>query len=172
MKNNSGVSLMALVITIVIMIILSAVALRQGNEDYIKAQEAKEDAERNQVTIAVEYRYGNYLRNKTTNQLVGDEIPITFDVNNFDEVYIAATKAQIKQYLVELFQSEGRLSMDTTRQRFEREIGEFIETNINQMQYTRILRHGDIINLELDNISLKSVFLVNYATNSVVGPIN
>ena len=62
--------------------------------------------------------------------------------------------------------------MDTTRQRFEREIGEFIETNINQMQYTRILRHGDIINLELDNISLKSVFLVNYATNSVVGPIN
>ncbi len=172
MKKNKGISLIALAIAIVIMIILAGIALNAATEDHSKAQQSKEDAERGQVTIGVSYRYGNYLRNKTSNPLVGDVLPFEFDKYNFDENYIETFKEEVKVYLIELFQSESRLNNEDTRQRFEKEIEDFIEKNLYHFEYTRILRHNDIINLELDNISLQSVFLVHYYTDSVVGPIN
>ena len=172
MKNNKGLSLIALAIAIVIMIILASVALRSGSTDYEKAVQAKEDAERGQVVTAVEYRYGNYLVNKTTNPLIGEKLEFNTSISDYtDEDFLENYKNDLKFFLVHFFQSEGRLSSPDRLTNFESDVDLFIERNLSCMEYTRILRHADIINLELDNIALNSVFLVNYYTNSVVGPI-
>ena len=172
MKNNKGISLIALAIAIVIMIILASVALRAGTTDYDKAVEAKEDAERGQVSTAIGYRYGNYLVNKTTNPLIGDKIGFNSTLSDYTgENFIEDYKRELKEYLILFFMGEGRLNAPERLTNFEADMDEFLERNLDCMQYTRILRHADIINLELDNISLNSVFLVNYYTNSVVGPI-
>ena len=163
MSNNRGVSMIALIIAIVIMIILASIALNAGNDAYDKAQVAKADAERNQVMQAVETRFGKYSVNRTASPLVGDTIPNDYTTVN-----------EIFDYLMNLFRSESRLFSDDeminhTR---EKEIQEFLINNADKMEYTRILRHDDIINLGLDNITLRSEFLVNYYSSNVVGPIN
>ncbi|MBR3281202.1 MAG: hypothetical protein IKI57_05145 [Clostridia bacterium] len=163
MKNNKGVSIIALIVTIIVLIILSMVAIRASTEDYDKAQQAKENSERNQIVQAVAVRYGNYQRNSTANPLVGDKIPDEYD-----------TKEAIKQYLIDLFKSENRMvsKREVEEHTLEREISSFIEKNITLMEYTRILRHADIVSLNVDNVSQSAVFLVNFETSSVVGPIN
>ena len=163
MKNNKGVSMIALIIAIVIMVILASIALNSGNEAYDKALIAKADAERNQVIQAVETRYGKYSINRTASPLVGDTIP--------EEYY---TVNDISKYLMDLFRGENRLYSDDemTNHTREKQIQEFLVNNVDHMEYTRILRHADIINLGLDNITLKSVFLVNYYSSDVVGPIS
>ena len=163
MKSNKGVSIISLIIVIVVTIILASVALNAGNLDINKAQEAKKRAERNQVIQAIGARYGSYNVNGTASPLVGDKIPSEL-----------STPDEIKSYLITMFKSENRmLSEDEAiNHTIENEIDSFLEKNEDQMDFTRILRHSDIINLGLDNISLGSVFLINYYTATVVGPID
>ncbi len=163
MKNNRGVSMIALIIAIVIMIILASIALNAGNDAFDRAQIAKADAERKEVMKAVESRYGKYSINKTASPLVGEKIPAEYYTVN-----------EISDYLIDLFRSENRMFSDDEMMNHtrEREIQAFLVNNVDNMEYTRILRHDDVINLGLDNITLKSVFLVNYYSVDVVGPIS
>ena len=163
MKNNKGVSIIALIVVIIILVILSTLTIRASMEDYDKAQSAKESSERTQVVNAVAVRYGNYLRNSTANPLVGDKIPDDYD-----------TIQACKEYLVDLFKSENRMqsSREVKDHELEKGIQDFLEKNIDLMDYTRILRHSDIVSLNVDNVSQSAVFLVNYETSMVVGPIN
>ncbi len=162
MKNNKGISLVALVVVIIILVILSSIAITAGMNDYNKAQQAKENLERSQVIEAVSTRYNNYLRNSTANPLVGDKVPDDYQ-----------TEEEIKKYLIGLFQSENRISNSPEKyDAFEKELDAFVEENVKLMKYTRVLRHDDIVSLNVDNVSISAVFLVNYYTSSVIGPVN
>jgi Tfp pilus assembly protein PilE len=162
MKNNKGISLVALVVVIIILVILSSIAITAGMNDYDKAQQAKENLERSQVIEAVSTRYNNYLRNSTANPLVGDKVPDDYQ-----------TEEEIKEYLIGLFQSESRISNSPEKYAtFEKELDAFVEENVKLMKYTRVLRHDDIVSLNVDNVSISAVFLVNYYTSSVIGPVN
>ena len=162
MKKNKGVSLLALVIVIVVMIILASIAIRASYQDVNKASEAKAKAERSEVTTAISARYGDYMINKIANPLVGDMIPSDL-----------TTPEEQKDYLVSMFQGEGRLysedeGMNNT---LKNEMQSLLEKCTDCPAFTRILRHDDIVSLGVDNIASRSVFLVNYYKNLVVGPI-
>lgn len=162
MKNNEGINLIALILTIIVMIIIAGVAISNVPEAYQKAQQAKELTENSEVKKAITNRYGDYVRNGTAHPLIGDVIPSNF-----------VTTEEIRTYLITLFKSENRSLMgNRDDMTFEEELDAFLARNVNLMNYTRILRHSDAVNLDIGSISINSVFLVNYFTTDVIGPIN
>ncbi len=158
MKNNKGINMIALVVTIIVMIIIASISLNAAIKDRQKAEEAKRLSERNQVEKAVGIRYANHVRNSAHYPIIGASIP---------EQYTTAD--EIKEYIVDLFTRE---EVSSNLNEFSDDLDEFINTNLKYMEYTRILRHSDVIGLEIENVTLKSVFIVNYYTGKVLGPIS
>ncbi len=169
MNNKKGVSIVALVFMIIIMIILAGIALRSGMTGYDKAYEAKAKEERRQIVNAISSRFGDYQRNSTVYPLVGFEIPLEY----LDESIAEDTRAEnISNYLIRVFRSDNRLNLDSkTIVTTEEDIRNFVKKNMDCINYTRILMHDDIIELGIDTISLQSMFLINYYSADVVGPI-
>ena len=169
MKKNQGVSLIALIIMIIVMIIIAGIALTAGVGSYDKAIEAKNKEERHQVKNAVSTRFGEYTMNSSLKPLLGEQIPNEYFLEDNPEERIQA----VKMYLVGLFVAEGRLMTDDESENHTtvNEIEEFLKKNYDQMEYTRIIRHSHIIELGIDSIALPSVFLVNYYSADVIGPI-
>jgi type II secretory pathway pseudopilin PulG len=167
--NNKGISLIALAIMIIVMIIIASIAMNAGIDSYDQAVDAKNKEERNQVSQAVNARFGDNQFNAAVSPIVGELIPSECFSYPTDEQIIESAKT----YLVDLFISEGRLQTqdEVTNKTIQKDIQRFLEENINDMQYTRILRHNDIIELGLESITINSIFLVNYYSADVVGPI-
>jgi len=165
MKKNKGISLISLVVMIVIMIILAAIAIRVGMESYENALESKAATERQEVIAAVSGRFGDYQRNSTANPIVGFIVPDEYLEN----------KDTIANYIINKLKVEyGKLFTDdeikdSTQQKL---IYKFIEDNYDDMEYTRILSYSDLIDLEIENTNINAVYVVNYYSNDVVGPIN
>ena len=44
--------------------------------------------------------------------------------------------------------------------------------NFDDMEYTRLLFHSDLIELGIEKTNLNAVYLVNYYSSDVVGPIS
>ena len=162
MKKDQGVSLIALIIMIIIMVIIAGIALSA-------ALEAKNKEERHQVQNAVSTRFGEYTMNSSLKPLLGEQIPGEYFLEDDPDARIQA----VKTYLVGLFVSEGRLRTDDeiNNHTIVNEIDAFLKKNYDQMEYTRIIRHSHIIELGIDSIALPSVFLVNYYSADVIGPI-
>lgn len=167
--NNKGISLIALVILIVVMIIIASIAMNSGTGSYDNALVAKAREERNQMIHAVETRFGDYQINSIMKPLIGEVIP--------DEYLIHSTPEEVIEscydYLVKMFLSENRLQTDDelNNKTLQNQIRKFLEDNVADMDYTRVIRHRDAIELGLESVSLDTVFLVNYYSIDVVGPI-
>ena len=165
MKNNKGINLIALIVMIIVMIILAAIAIKTGTDAYQNALKTKGAEERKQVEYAISDRFGDYQRNETANPLVGFIIP--------DED--VETEAKAKNYLISKFKGEyGKLATDDEIQNNTQRklIEKFVADNFNEMEYTRILIYSDLIDLGVENTNLNAIYLVNYYSNDVVGPIN
>ena len=167
--NNKGISLIALVILIVVMIIIATIAMNSGTSSYDNALDAKAKEERNQMIHAVQSRFGDYQINSIMKPLIGEVIP--------DEYLIQPTEDEIVEscydYLYKLFITENRLQTEDEikNKTLQTQIRKFLEDNVKDMDYTRIIRHRDAIELGLESVSLDTVFLVNYYSIDVVGPI-
>ena len=162
MKNNKGVNLVALVVMMVVMIILASIAIKAGTDAYKNALETKAAEERKQVEYAISDRFGDYQRNSTANPLVGLLIP--------DENF--TSKEATTTYITNKIKNEyGKLIADEETQDL---IKKFVSDNFEDedMEYTRILVYRDLIELGIENTNLNAVYLVNYYSNDVVGPIN
>lgn len=165
MKNNKGINLVALVVMIIIMIILASIAIKAGTDAYQNALETKAAEERKQVEYAVSDRFGDYQRNATANPLVGFSIP---DENRESD-------EKLTNYITDKFKSEyGKLITDDEMQNSTQKnlIRKFVSDNFEDMEYTRILVYSDLIELGIENTNLNAIYLVNYYSNDVVGPIN
>lgn len=171
MKNNKGINLISLVIMIIIMIILAAVAINISMNSYDQAIRSKQAAERQQVVSAVQGRFGDYTRNSTANPLLGLRIyPEDYAVDDAVD-----DKDELFAYLIRKFKTEyGKLVTDEelANGTQAKEIEEFVDATQGETEYTRILVSTDLLELGIENTTLQAVYLVNYYTNDVVGPIN
>ena len=164
MKNNKGINLVAIIIMIIVMIMLAAIAINVSMDSYENSLEAKAAAERQQITIAISSRFGDNQRNATANPLVGLMI--------LEEL---ETEQSIIDYVCDKFKNEyGKLMTDdelaNSTQRIS--IERFIYDNFEDMKYTRILVYTDLLELGIENTNMNAVYLVNYYSNDVVGPIS
>lgn len=165
MRDNEGISLITLVVMVVVMIILASIAINVGTDSYENALESKAAAERQQVIAAVSGRFGDYQRNNTASPLVGLVIP---------EASLA-TPDDIETYCIQMFKNEyGKLITDdeinnSTQQNL---IKKFVSDNFEDMEYTRILIYSDLTELGIEKTNLNALYLVNYYSSDVVGPIN
>ncbi len=167
--NNKGVSLIALVVMRIVMIIIAGIAINNSVGSYDQALEAKALEERRQVSNAISARFGSNQINSIVRPIIGEVIPNEYLNKSSDEEAIIATR----DYLVKMFFMEGRLVTDDemNNKTTQKKIEKFLRDNIQDMEYTRVLRQPDLVELGLESISIESVFLVNYYSTDVVGPI-
>lgn len=164
--NNKGISLIALVIMIIVIIIIASIAINNSTGSYDNGLDAKAKEERAQVVDAINYRFGDNQIDSSINPLVGDTLPQELFEKETDE----ERKEAIKEYIINLFVSEGKLRTDNNKE-VEEQIKKFVDDNFIEMEYTRILRHNEVVQLGLNSVSNDSEFLVNYYSIDVVGPI-
>lgn len=164
MKNNKGISLITLVVMIVIMIILASVAINVSMNSYDEALRAKIYAERQQVIDAVTGRFSDYQRNNTANPLLGLMIPEENSETLMDTYDYIENKLRNEYY--KLLTDDEYDNQTQTKQ-----ISKFLVDNAEDMEYTRILFYDDLLELGLENTTLQAVYLVNYYSSDVVGPI-
>jgi len=149
---------------IVIMIILAAVAINVSMNSYDQAQQAKIYAERQQVIEAITGRFADYQRNSTANPLLGLRIP---EENS-------ATLRDMFDYIDAKLRNEyGKLVTNDELENHTqtKQIDKFLADNAEDMEYTRILIYDDLLGLGLENTTITAVYLVNYYSSDVVGPI-
>lgn len=162
MKKNRGISLITLVVMIIIMIILAAIVINVTTKSFDKSIETKANEERAQVQYAISSRFGDYQRNSTANPIVGIIIP---------EENRATVDSVVNYITFKLKRDYGKLvNVDSKEQ--ENDIRKMVSDNFEDMEYTRILTPTDLIELEMENTNLNAVYLVNYYSSDVVGPIN
>lgn len=163
MKNKKGISLIALVVMIIIMIILASIAMNVSMNAYEESVRAKQSTERQQVVNAVNGRFGDYQRNGTANPIIGLVIP-NIESSSLEETY---------NYLIQKFRELGKMTTDDEieNQTQAKQIKEFLVDNANDMEYTRILEYNDLLELGLENTNLNAIYLVNYYSSDVIGPI-
>lgn len=165
MKNNKGINLIALIVTIVVMIILASIAIRVGTDSYENALESKAAAERKEVVSAVSGRFGDYQRNNTASPIVGFKIP---EEN-------MTTEENIVEYIKnKLKKDHGKLMTEDELENktYQNMITKFVDDNFDDMDYTRLLFYRDLIELGIEKTNLNAVYLVNYYSSDVVGPIS
>ena len=167
MKNKRGISLITLIVMIVIMIILATITMRVATDSYEKSIETKAEAEKEQLRKAITGRFAANQRNNTANPIVGILIPEEKLKTKEEAIEFICSKLQNEygKYVNNL-----ALGSDETTQK--ELIEEFVSDNFDDMEYTRILTSSDLIDLDLENTNLNAVYLVNYYSADVVGPIN
>ena len=164
MKNNKGINLVALIIMIIVMIMLAAIAVNVSMDSYNKSLEAKSDAERQQVVNAIAGRFGDYQRNATANPLVGITIP---------EESLITEEATLNFIEQKLKNEYGKLNSEQAVNSAQIEdVKKLISDNFDDMEYTRILIYTNLVELGIENTNKNAVYIVNYYSNDVIGPIN
>lgn len=161
--NNKGINLITLVITIIVIIILATITINIGTKAYDNAREARLEEQRNNVINAVSARFADNQRNELVNPLLGYAI----------QVEDGDTAENLANKYIERFKDEGKLDTDDTQKNAntEDQIKKLILDNFDNMNYTRVLQYNDLIALEIENTDTNALFLVNYYSSDVVGPI-
>lgn len=160
-KRNKGINLLALIITVIVMIILATITIFVSANAYQRGVEAKKDAERLQVVRAIENRFGENQRNELANPLAGFVIPE--EKREDEEEFLSYLETKIKSdYQKKLFEIPEQLE----------EMKNFFQSNKENQEYTRILLYTDMIELGIENVTEGTVYVVNYYSDNVVGPLD
>ena len=85
MKNDKGISLIALVVTIIAIIIISAIFVRLSTSSISLSEEAKISNERKEIESAITNRFADYAINKNAYPLVGKEVTIS-EISSIDGI--------------------------------------------------------------------------------------
>lgn len=144
MKNNSGVSIITLVVTIMIIIILASIAIMSGRDSIDETSKTKVDVEIGSLKEAVSARMIDYARNSLKYPLIGKKVD---DVT----VYLP--------YIENL--SEEEKDAFTAR----------VNAASSKDVY-RIVDSIAAASLGVDAVNENHYFIVDYATGSVYGSID
>ncbi len=163
MKKEKGISLISLVVMIVVMIILASIGMNVSMNAYEESINAKQAAENQQVKDAVTGRFGDYQRNGTANPIVGLMIP-SEETKSLEKTY---------DYIIKKLKDSGKLVTEDEfqNQTQSKQIKKFVLDNEEDIEYTRLLEYNDLLELGLENTNLNAIYLVNYYSSDVVGPI-
>ena len=85
--NNSGISMISLVITIIAVVILSAIVIRVGLSGIDLSNETRMSAERKEIESAIETRYADYSINPDLYPLIGKEVSVS-DLSNISGINV------------------------------------------------------------------------------------
>ncbi len=168
MKNNQGISMITLIITIVVILILSGIAIVVSESGIDMAIDARYQNEKKELQSAVTSRFAGYLRNSQTYPLEGASVEAIFDETLSKEDKKTRAMTEIINYLKSL----GRTTAETAE--VKSEIEQILGDNINHIKYTRIIGSTEMLSLGLSNLNsdINYNYIVNYYSADVIGPIS
>lgn len=159
LKNNKGISLITLILTIIVILILTAIFVSSGLDSIFEAKGSKNANEIAQLKSAVADRFNSYLKNEDTVALVGKLAKNTESYNTVDECVnkIISTLDFEKATDEEKNAEKNRISNNISR---------------DYEKYVMIIESGDMAQLGLENYSKTNRYIVDYYTGAVYGPIS
>ncbi|MBQ9280320.1 MAG: hypothetical protein IJ215_04685 [Clostridia bacterium] len=143
MKNKSGVSIITLVVTIMIIIILASIAIFSGRESIDETSRTKIDVEIGNIKDAVARRMIDNARNSLTYPFIGDKVS---DIT----VYIP--------YIVYLSDEQK----DALR----------AKVIASSPDNYRLLDSATAVSLGVDGINERNYYIIDYSTGDVYGAID
>lgn len=157
MTRNNGITLITLVIMIVVILILTSVFIATGIDALNESKNSEIANEIYQIEQAIAEKYVSYMKNDGNIALTGsapsskwttmdecvDAVLLTLD---FEDVSFEDKTMKVQ-----------KINNDFTR---------------DYDKFVKILYSGDMAKLGLENFSDDNVYVVNYYTGSVYGPIN
>ena len=138
-KENKGVTLVSLVITIVILIIIAGVSIYLGVENIYKVKDEILLAELEQVQHFVGESYINYMKTNNKNFLIGEKIT--------DETQVADIAREIEVTLITIPNTYS--SDEDERAYYEVDPEALLNLGVENSQNTYIVNYitGEVINV-------------------------
>lgn len=167
MKNAKGISMISLIITIIVIVILSSIAIVISESGLDMAENAQYQTEKKELREAIASRFAGYLRNSSTYPIEGVSVQSIFD----ETLSNSQKESQALNEIVSYIKGLGNDTVETDD--IKNEISELIQTNINHIKYTRIIGSTEMLSLGLTNIKSDTdyVYVINYYSADIVGPI-
>ncbi len=168
MKNNKGVSIITLTITIIVMIILAGIAIVVSRDGVDMANDARIENEKKQLQNAITSRFAGYLRSKDAYPLEGVKIQSAFDEEVTNDVKVQQSLNEIVTHL----EGAGRYTVE--EEETKNKIQNLLQKNINHIEYTRIIGASEMLALGLTNVdgNISYYYVVNYYSADIIGPIS
>lgn len=158
MKKNRGITIITLVITITVILILTSIFIATGIDALNESKKAEIENEIYQLKQAISARYTSYIKNDGDISLLGDS-PNNKWVNA-DECI---------NTVISVLRFEDDLSPEDEEAKKQKVRDEILR---DYNTYVKIIDSGDKLKLGLENYSDDKVYVVDYFTGSVYGPIN
>ena len=143
MKKNSGISIIALVVTVIVIIILASIVTTSGLDSIDETAKSKIDVEIRNLKDAVSDRMVNNAQNPTRYPLVGKKVD---DVTEYIYYVKDITNEEIKNFI----QSINEENIDSYR------LVDYIAANA----------------LGVQSIDTEHYYIVDYSTGKVYGTID
>lgn len=155
LKNNKGISLITLILTIIVILILTAIFLSTGLDSIFEAKNSKNANEIAQLKSAVSDRFNSHLKNEDTVTLVGKLAKNTYTSDECISKIISTLD----------FEKSTDEEKNTEKNKISNNISRDYE------KYVMIIEAGDMAQLGLENYSKTNRYIVDYYTGMVYGPI-
>ncbi len=155
LKNNKGISLITLILTIIVILILTAIFLSTGLDSIFEAKGSKNANEIAQLKSAISDRFNSYLKNEDTVALTGKLAKNTYTTDECINKIISTLD----------FEKATDEEKETQKNKISNNISRDYE------KYVMIIESGDMAQLGLENYSKTNRYIVDYYTGMVYGPI-
>lgn len=148
--KNSGITIITLIITIVVIIILTSIFVASGLESLNEAKITKAENEIKMLKEAVVNRYTSYVKNQNGIALYGTPVK--------DKM----SSSECVERILDTLNNDEKIKKETKiTKEIERDYAKFV----------MLVASGDMARLGLENYDVDNVYIVNYNTSSVYGPI-
>lgn len=156
MSDNKGITIITLVITIIILIILASIYITTSLNALDETRDAEITSEMHSLEEAILVRYTSYIKNDKNISLIGS--PPSSRWSNSGDCY-----NEIINYV-----SYDGLSTEEASQKRAKILSD-IDRDYDE--YVKIITYSDAIRLGLNTFLQDSIYLVDYYTTSVYGPL-
>ena len=157
LKNNSGITLTALIFMVIILLILSSVFIATGLSALNDAKDTNIQAEKKALEEAISIRYASYLKNDANVALPGDR---TLNIISDAEKCVN----EVLKYI-----TFDNMTEDQKEQKRQLIIDNITEDYNNN--FVKVIDASDAKSLGVEPFSADNKYIVDYATSSVFGPI-
>lgn len=154
LKNNKGITLITLVIVIIVLVILTSIFVATSLKALNETGSSETQNQIHAIEEAISVRYASYLKSDGNVSLVGssptwsspsecvDAIMKSMDVTNLSAEDVAAKRTRISNEIARDYE-----------------------------KYVKMIGSGDATLLGIEQLSTDNVFVVDYYTSKVYGPI-
>lgn len=157
MQKNNGVSLITLIVMIAVVLILSSIFISTGLDALKESKNSEVKNEIYQLKQAVVNKYTSYEKNNGNVILVG-----TLAKNKWTNYSECITEI----YKTLEFDKETEAEKEAKRAKISGDIARDYDT------FVKLIYSGDMAKLGLESFSDENVYIVDYYTGSVYGPIS